>query len=244
MNNSSVENSLIASMKSENIKELTMDIAEFALDQILDSDLLKDLPVFGSLFKIYGSINDIRAALFAKKIFSFLFEIKEIDIEDRKKLVDTLAESKNGYRKLGETIISIMDRVQEPEQAAYIGMLFKAYSDGKMSKKKMFRLVNIVERTYIEDMKVLGRDFLDLTDTEAEALLSVGLLKNELEEERGITLNLGSLNPDRKKGSSFRMRAKMTANALLLRDILFGKNQLNQKADMRVRSFRNEDEDS
>jgi hypothetical protein len=64
------------SVKSEAIKELSAEILETTFDLMTDSEVLKEIPIFGFGFKTYALYQTLTESFFAKKLMSFLFELK------------------------------------------------------------------------------------------------------------------------------------------------------------------------
>jgi hypothetical protein len=58
---------IFKSVKSEAITELTPELLEMGLDLITESEVLKDIPIFGIVFKGYSLYQKITESFFYQK---------------------------------------------------------------------------------------------------------------------------------------------------------------------------------
>ncbi|MDO5970100.1 hypothetical protein Q4Q35_09800 [Flavivirga aquimarina] len=145
---------IFKSVKSKAITELTPELLETGLDLIVESDVLKDIPVFGIGFKSFSLYQKITESFFTKKLLKFLIELKEIPLSERKKFINEL-ESKNQTAKAGEKLLITLNRLNEDEKATFIGRLFKHTILGKLEYTEFNRLTHIIDNAYLDDLKLL-----------------------------------------------------------------------------------------
>ncbi len=148
-----IEISLIDSVTSEKLTEIGVDAGELILDSILDNGVLQDIPILGTIYKIGKAGLGIRDKYFAKKVLKFLFSIKEISSKDRQKFVTEL-ENSTGQRA-GETLVILLDRIDNLEKTSILSNLLKAKVEEKISIEKFLRLAAITEKAFINDLKKL-----------------------------------------------------------------------------------------
>ena len=84
---------IFESVKSNAITELTPELLETGFDLITDSEVLKDIPIFGIGFKSYSLYRKVTESFFVKKLLKFLIEIKEIPLAEREAYLDELESS-------------------------------------------------------------------------------------------------------------------------------------------------------
>src|SRR5262245_61944564 len=104
MSSESLDLSLIESIKSSDLKDIAVDLSEIGLDSLLEDGLLKDIPVFGSLVKLYKTGQTIRDALFAKKLLLFLQGISKVSPEQRRATIEKLNASEDFQKQVGENL--------------------------------------------------------------------------------------------------------------------------------------------
>jgi hypothetical protein len=165
------------SVKSEAIKDLSPEILETTLDLLTDSEVLKEIPIFGLGFKSYSLYQNITEAFFVKKLLKFLYELKEVSFQERQKFIDEL-ESKNETKKAGEKLLVTLNRLNDIEKAEVIGKLFKKTILGEIEFEDFNRLSHIIDNSYINDIKLLKNNpHLEYIEEQVKANLSqLGLL--------------------------------------------------------------------
>ena len=119
---------------------------------ILESDELKQLPIFGSLIKISRAAASIKERLFARKVYKFLVEISNVPLDQRKAFIDDLDKTPDGQRRVGESIILLLERIDDMEKASIIGKIYRQCMLGYISNKQSLRLSAIVDRVFIMDL--------------------------------------------------------------------------------------------
>jgi hypothetical protein len=171
-----IEISFIDSITSEKLAEIGSDTAELIFDSFLDNGVLKDIPIFGTLYKLGKAGIGIRDRYFMKKVLKFLFEIKNVTLEDRQKFIDDL--EKSTAQKAGETLLILIDRIDNIEKTSILSNLLRSKVQEKISIEKFLRLAITTEKAFIADLKKLhlyvDNDRYD-EDT-SESLTSLGLV--------------------------------------------------------------------
>ncbi len=173
------------SVISENLTEISTDFLEAGLDQLIENDFLKDIPIIGTAFKSYSLAKNITENFFAKKLLRFLFHLKDIPKVEREKFVTELETAKES-KKVSEKLLNILNRLDDLNKASTLGKLFKFYLKGDINQSDFFRLSSFVDRIYIEDLIVLfNSDDPDLLSNGIkEVLAQVGLFNRQIKDNR------------------------------------------------------------
>ena len=59
---------LLNVVKSDQIKEITKDLTEVAIDQFFNDGILKDIPIIGTFFNLYNFSQNVSNSFFTKKL--------------------------------------------------------------------------------------------------------------------------------------------------------------------------------
>ncbi|PVX45962.1 hypothetical protein C8C85_1773 [Flavobacterium sp. 103] len=191
---------IFKSVKSEAITELTPEILETSLDLITESEVLKDIPIFGIGFKGYSLYQKITESFFTKKLLKFLFELKDIELTHREKFINEL-ESRKETNKAGEKLLITLNRLNDDEKATFIGRLFKKTIIGKLEYNDFIRLTHIIDNAYIEDLKLLENNYhLGRIDDDVKSNLhQIGLIKqsiSDIKREKQMQIRIGGKGED------------------------------------------------
>ncbi len=170
-----IEITLVDSITSEHLYELSSDLGEPLLDAILKEGVLKEIPVFGTIYKLSNIALAIKQHFFIKKVYKFLFEIKDVDPIKRKKFIEDL---ENTGEKAGEALLLLIDRIDSIKKPKLIANLFKARVEEKISIEKFLRFSMIIERAFLYDLQKLPSFQVNEMHSEdvVISLVSLGLL--------------------------------------------------------------------
>lgn len=222
--NKSLEISIVDSIASERIKDLAADAAEIAMDSLLKDGIAKDIPIFGTLMKSYAIYTNIKEMLFAKNVYKFLLELKDLSNEKRSAFIEKLREEKKNDERLGHSIIMLMDRADDIEKPKMIGVLFYACAEGRISSHELFRLCNIVENTYIEDLVALKNMGTDqgFNSEQINSYISSGIMVQKLKKPSGMNFGISVGSSAMTNIPDFQLNPSFTTSAYTLAEILFG----------------------
>ncbi len=175
--NKNIENSLIETLTDSSI-ELTGEISELTIDQFIENDLLKEIPFFSLFYKSFKTVKGLREALFAMKVYKFIKEFGQIKQKQKEKLVKRISLDKKEKIKIGQTLIMVLDKIDELDKTPIIANLFAAYIKEEITKSEFVQLCLITQNTFL-DYLLLFDKMKKLDDISADvqnSLSTVGLM--------------------------------------------------------------------
>lgn len=147
--------SLIESVAVPNLTDMAEEAAELALDSLLNDGLLKDVPVFGWLFKGYGAYRNITERIFLKKLGTFLYGVSEASQSQREKFRQAMIGDPLNKKQFGERLLLLIDRHERVEKSFLLGQLMAKVIEGELSKELFQRLAAAIDRITVEDLEEL-----------------------------------------------------------------------------------------
>ncbi|WP_375320662.1 hypothetical protein [Aliivibrio logei] len=150
-----IEQSMYETVKSEKISGLTADTLDLGMKAILESNLAKDIPIFGLLVKSYGALTHITESILAKKIYKFLLNINDLPFEKRVSVIDGISAKKGGTREAGEVLIILLNKADDMQKPDLIAKLFVECAFHSITVDQFLRISNIIVNTYIDDLILL-----------------------------------------------------------------------------------------
>ncbi len=139
-------------IKSDDLKEITIDLVEKVLDNNIGDDIVKEIPILKSLVaakKIYNSYTD---SIFIKKAMYILLELGEVTLEQRNNLTNDLNdEDCSGAEK----ILIAIDNLETLEKCKIFGRLCKLKALGEIDVDGFKRLTKLTQDAYIDDLELL-----------------------------------------------------------------------------------------
>jgi hypothetical protein len=175
MNN--LSDTLSETIKDQNLQEVIADLGEAAIDSILEESLLKDLPIVGTLLGLTKATMSIQDKLFTKKILHFLFQLKNTDVDKRKRQIEKIESDSKYKTKVGEKLLYIIDKCEDSEKSIYVGKLFQCYIEEKLDYEDFLRASKCIELIFLYDLKRFIKEKWNNMDMEeAGDLVGSGLM--------------------------------------------------------------------
>ena len=147
--NKSLENALLDTLTDNSI-ELTTEIGELTIDQFIDNELLRDIPFFSLFYKSFKTISGLKEAIFAMKVYKFLKEFEAIKLDDKQNFTQKISSDKKERTKIGQTLIIILDKLDELSKTQMIAKLFGAYIKSELTQSEFIHLCSIVQISYLD----------------------------------------------------------------------------------------------
>lgn len=176
-----LETSLINVLIGDNFKEIIVEASEVTLDSFLSDGVLKEIPFLGVLYKSIKAAKGLREAIFAKKVYKFLSELKSISQEQREEFIFKLEDNKEYKSKVGEKIIVLLEQLDDIDKSTIIGSLFKYTILKEITYDDFLRLSSIVQRAFLPDLNRLNLAHNLSKETE-EHFVNLGIMTMKLEE--------------------------------------------------------------
>ncbi len=177
---------------SESIKSdltgISTEVAEAAFDQLLDDGFLKDIPVIGSVFKVFGIAKKILDANFLKNILKFLYQLKGIPLKTREDFIRKL-ENKKQKARLDQTLLVYLNRFENDRKATMLGNLFKAFIQEQISQSTFLRMSVSIDRAFVDDLAAFksSTSSSPLSDETKRYLCDVGFYEEKI---KSVTTDL------------------------------------------------------
>lgn len=186
--------SVMKSVFLEEFTSLGIDIAETGIDSLLDSEILKNIPLVKAVQALAKVSLAIRDKHLLKKLLIFIETLNQGDakleeIEKRKKAAQN---NEKWLRKEIELITIHIDRLDELEKAQLTAAFYIEYINQNISWTQYREYLAIIERVFFQD-------FIQLLDI-YDAIIQNGKVKEYIEQGFAggvVTKKVSELNCDR-----------------------------------------------
>ncbi|PVV51514.1 hypothetical protein, partial [Chryseobacterium sp. HMWF035] len=135
---------LINTIGSDSI-ELIGEYSEIAVDAFIESEVIQDIPIFGSIIKISKIGLTIRDYLFIEKLKSFLLTLNKVPEIERKKFIKKHLNNDDKINNVGEKIFNVIDKIDTTQKAKYVGKIFNLYIEQIITEIEFYDLIYTVE---------------------------------------------------------------------------------------------------
>ncbi len=148
-----LSNAFSETIKDTNLKDITVDISEILVDNLLDDGILKDIPIIGTILKLGKFSLNVKDHLFIKKIIYFISELREISPKKRSEIISKIDDSTEFRIKIGEKLLYIIDKCEDHTESEYIAKFFKAFLNEQLTYSEFLRCSSILQNIFIEDFE-------------------------------------------------------------------------------------------
>jgi len=153
--------SLMETIRESDLSNLIVDITEPLLDQLLQEGLLRDIPVVGSLVNLAKAGVDVANYLFLQKTIRFLYHLKDIPEEERRRFIDQLDTDEKFKRRVGENLFLLLHRLDDMQKPELLGHIFRAFVVGNIDYVAYQKLSTAVDRIKVYSIPYLLEFYSD-----------------------------------------------------------------------------------
>jgi hypothetical protein len=177
------------SSPAADLTELGADLVEPAFDRLLTSEVIKDLPVLGSAVRIARTVGAIRDRIFAAKVHRFLAVLGDISEAEINEMLWSLKKDPELRDRVGATVLTVLDRLDELDKARLIGKAFRSYLRNRIDLAQCRRICLVVNSSFADDLET----FIALPSPKAPVPkeLEGALIVTGLYEASRTTVDLG-----------------------------------------------------
>ena len=172
------------SFEKENTIDLAVDVSDLVFDKLIDPEVLNSIPVVRLLYGIYKIYKDVHSYRLAKKIYRFLYDIREIGVDEKRKFIEDYIESnqEDGV----DALLSVIDQLDNQNKVSIMASMLKAKIEDKNTIVEFNRLVACLQHipyTDILRLKDYTEDHFEPGVTEILYAAGVLFLSDENFEE-------------------------------------------------------------
>lgn len=203
MRDGDLEESLIGVLRDAGGKDLVEDAAEFSLDAVLKDGVIRDVPVVGTVAKLYSMCVGVQGYVFARKMRRFMTSLAAIPREERLTFAKRLRADEKLQEDVSETLITLLDKIDDAQKAPLLANAFAGFIREDYDFPTFRRLASAIDRCLVLDLPVLNRldSSLELDGYVGDVLVGAGLasiaaiptVRTDQSKSRYVISDLGRL---------------------------------------------------
>lgn len=171
-------NQLMNVIKSEDLQSVSTDIIEIVVDEGMEDGFLKEVPILSTFVRGYNVVTSIQDKLFMKKILFFLNELKSVPQDSRLAQIVKIEDDVKYRTKVGEKLLYIINKSDDLDKAAMVGILFKNYLEKKVLYDDFLGVASLIDNCPLPDLLwFIKSDFKEMTLEEGSQLVSFSLME-------------------------------------------------------------------
>ena len=144
---SNISKILLSELMTPSI-DLTIDYSEIFIDDLIDNEILKEIPIVKSIIGVVKGGISINHFWFAKKLLLFIKEFNDGSVKPERisDFKEKLENEKNFGKKIAEKLMVFIDRNIEIKQTQITANLFKAYVNGEISYDQFLNIIITLDK--------------------------------------------------------------------------------------------------
>lgn len=133
-------------LRSDSVVSVGKEYLEIGIDSVIESGVLKDIPLVSSVVGIFNAASSARDQILAAKLLRFLSELAEVPQDERVAMVEKLNENDKFAGRAGAAVIEILDRMESEKKPELAAKCFAAYAKEEISFGELRRILLALER--------------------------------------------------------------------------------------------------
>lgn len=158
--------------------EASLEGAEVIADSLIDSEIIKSIPVVGTALKVISGSLDLRDKIFLSKVQRFLHEIESLSSEEKLDFNRSITSNEEAMRSAGEAALLVLDKLSDLKKAELLGFYYSCFLGGHLDQYQFRRVANAIDMAFIDDIERFlesGLDELHSQKEFMEALFGSGM---------------------------------------------------------------------
>lgn len=144
---------MTAKTNDRSVLEATLESGEVVLDVFLNGEVLADIPFIGTAIKICRANDTMRQGIYAAKLARFINDLSSVPQSDIEKIRLTVNSSGEEARRVGETVLMILEQVTDMDKPIVLARLLLCYAEGVISSVELRRLYQAINSAFMDDIK-------------------------------------------------------------------------------------------
>ena len=186
MKENEIEYSLVKTLKESELSSILEEYSELTIKSLFENELVDKIPVIKTIRAIYQTSKSIQNYIFTKKILKFMFNVKDISILDRQKMLDNLNEKDT--KEIGETIILSLEKSDDYKKCTLIANAFQGLVEEKINYSTFKRLLWSIQSINLQVLDEL-LNIYDKDDSVYDRLKSGNYYLPQSEELQQLALS-------------------------------------------------------
>lgn len=157
--------------------EVAADLTEVAVKNQLLEGIAKDIPYVGTLMKVWNLSDSIRDRIFAAKVMRFLESLDDITGQEREEMSCKIKYiNEEDLNNVTDKILFCIESITDIDKSEFIANMFIAFIYEKVGEKDLRRFIDIIQVTFLDELKDYVISFSDCTFIAEEELIRDDIL--------------------------------------------------------------------
>ncbi|CAG36145.1 hypothetical protein [Desulfotalea psychrophila] len=149
-----LEESIVQTM-GQKLEGTGTNLAEIAVDSVLENGFLKDIPIVGSAIAIFKTGIAVKERQYVKKLIRFLSELNKTNEEARLRFIAEEMLEAEQRERFGETVLSLIEKADDSRKFELYAKVFERLFMNQCNYDETIRICLMIERSFYGDLKYI-----------------------------------------------------------------------------------------
>jgi len=151
----SLKTDILVVLRESSAADRLIDLGESILDAELTDEVLRRIPVLGTISALNQIRLGIKDRLFVRKLARLLHQLHEVPTHERSRFAQQLADDDTFRDRVLSHLILLLDRLDEIEKATLLGNALRALVLSRVTFEQFTRLASAIDHGHIADLRSL-----------------------------------------------------------------------------------------
>lgn len=135
------------------ILEATLEGAEVIADVLMKGEVIAEIPIIGTAFKLCKAADSVRDRAFIAKLAAFVSGLGSMPNTAKEQMRDRVNSSPEEAKRIGETLFLVLERVTDLDKPTLLSSLFLAYLKEIISADELRRMAQAIDASFFDDLQ-------------------------------------------------------------------------------------------
>lgn len=168
---------LIKTLNKKDATDALVDLGEIAIDQLIETGVVRDIPILGTLVKLKNFGLSISDHFFIKKLQRFVFQLNSISDVERDGFYSKIASHPELQSRVNDNLFLLINAADDIDKPSLLGKIFAGYISGKITYDQFMQYSTSVNSLNVHQLKILSTlDNILVPSTVGHAMATFGLV--------------------------------------------------------------------
>jgi hypothetical protein len=169
-----LDGQLIKSIKVKGLGDIAKEYGELGLDLVIDSEILRGIPIISTLINVAKVIGSVRDRLYLKKLLHFFEKIGDTTQEERERFIEKNCKDSKLFE---EAVLLILEQADNMNKSSLIGKTFKACIKGVITYDEALKLSDMINKAYWSDLNTMMANDSVKINEDNQSLFTAGFYR-------------------------------------------------------------------
>ncbi len=194
---------------NENIKNILTDGGEIIIDSLLQNELVREIPIFGTSLNMIQEVQSLRDKSYLNKIKVFVENVGGLSEKQKVKLISESRKDKKRRAKFGDALFTSIEQSDSLVKIEYLAASFEAFLNNDIDDSELRQICHAIKNIFLDDL-------IEIVETKNPLMIPFSILSANVFSGLSYVGTKGTLTAP--LGNSSSLRYELSSVAMNLRN--------------------------